>query len=104
MARAALGLSTRQVADAIGVSHQSVWKAERGSSEPTLAKLEPFYSRTHDIVFGPRHSVSPGHDVFAESKYYTLAALKIATNHGCGSRDIADAHAQAKQEIEEMKQ
>ena len=104
MARAAMGFSLRQLAERVGISHTAIARVETDHDKATVRTTEVLekYFIQQRIFFGPSNGVSVNSNAFSESRWLVLSALKIAVNHGCGSKEILAAKAEALKDIKEM--
>ena len=102
MARAAMGMSLRDLSKDVGISHTAIARVETNHPKATVRTaeiLEKHFERER-IFFGPSNGVSINANAFNESRWLVLAALQIAVNHGCGTKEMLDAKAQAETEID----
>jgi len=102
MARAAMGLSLRQLSTRVGLSHTAIARLETNHHKATIRcseVLEKYFS-DQKIFFGPSSGVSVNSNAFLESRWLVLAALQIAVNHGCGSKEMLSAAKEADRQID----
>lgn len=93
MARAAIGMSMRDAAKAIGKSHQTIKLFEDGSEKVTVEvqhALESLY-RKHWCFFGPKDGVTYRGNGFERDMWLGLWQLLADAGIRPGSREILDA-------------
>lgn len=98
-------MSLRDLAKHVGISHTAIARVETDHPKATIRTAEVLeqYFEAQRIFFGPSNGVSINGNAFSEGRWLTLAALKIATDHGCGTRELLAAADTAKAEIADLK-
>jgi len=97
MARSALYMTTRKLADELGISAMAVSRFERGDerviSVETARKAEEFF-RSRSVFFGPKDGICLVQDVFAQERWFSSALSKLLNEAGINpsSKDLIDAH------------
>ncbi len=85
MGRAALKMTTRELAAAVGLSHTAIANFERGDestmSVATAKRLESWFIDRR-VFFGPKHGVCLDSDVFATERWYSTALFKLLDEAG----------------------
>lgn len=85
MARAALGMTLRQLGKAVKVDPNAISRYETGASKMisyrSMEKLALFF-RSKRIYFGPNHGVCVGQDTFAAERWFSTALYRILAENG----------------------
>ena len=96
-----MDLSLRGLAKQVGISHTAIARVETEHEKATIrtAQVVQEFFGVHRIYFGPSNGVSVNSNAFSEGRWLSLAALQIAVNHGCGSKELLDARHDAEDAI-----
>jgi transcriptional regulator with XRE-family HTH domain len=80
MARAALGLTTRELGAELNLSAMAISRFERGNEtviSVATAKHAEAWFRDHQVFFGPKDGVCLGENVFAQERRILWALYRI---------------------------
>jgi len=103
LARTGLGLSMRDLADHLGVSHQTILNYEKGNEHRVsvnfACRLKEYYD-CRRVFFGPdsSHSVSFKYDVFFSEQWFSAALFQLLKERGeiPSSKMLIDAYERSK--------
>lgn len=103
MARAALNLPLRVIAQQLKVPYSSVNGFEQGDEHlmsPDCLKSAETYFNQQGVFFGPKDGVCLGRNVFSEERRYSTALYQILKDHGIypSMADLAAAELRASSE------